>query len=277
MQVHMRLLETDPGFRARQAALEQAVIRRLLAAPPRWKVATIPTVVHVVYRTAAENISEAQVESQLAALNRDFRKKNSDRTAVPAVWGGLVADVGVRFRLARITRTPTTRAAFGDDDSVKSSATGGADAWPRDTYLNVWVCALAGGLLGYAQFPAGPAATDGVVILHTGFGTSGTARPPFHRGRTTTHEIGHWLNLRHIWADTEGCSGSDFVEDTPNAAGPNFGKPAFPHVTCANGPHGDMFMNYMDYVDDDAMVMFTLGQVERMRATLEGPRKSLLG
>jgi hypothetical protein len=277
MQVHMRLLETDPGFRARQAALERAVMRRrMLAAPPRWTVVTIPTVVHVVHRTASENVSDAQVKSQLRTLNGDFRKKNPDRTKVPAVWAGLIADVGIQFKLVRITRTPTTRSAFGDDDSVKSSATGGADPWPSGRYLNIWVCALAGGLLGYAQFPAGPAATDGVVILNTGFGTTGTATPPFHLGRTTTHEIGHWLNLRHIWADTEDCSGSDFVPDTPNAAGPNYGKPVFPHVTCANGPHGDMFMNYMDYVDDDAMVMFTLGQVERMRVTIEGPRKSLL-
>jgi hypothetical protein len=276
MQAHMRLLETDPGFRARQAALERAVARRLGAAPPRWKVVTIPTVVHVVHRSAAENIPDAQVESQLAVLNRDFRKKNPDRARVPAMWAGLVADVGVQFKLARITRTRTTRSGFGTDDSVKSSATGGADAWPSDEYLNVWVCALTGGLLGYAQFPAGPPATDGVVILHTGFGTTGTARAPFDRGRTTTHEIGHWLNLRHIWADTEDCSGSDLVADTPNAAGPNYGKPVFPRVTCANGPNGDMFMNYMDYVDDEAMFMFTLGQVERMHATLEGPRKSLL-
>jgi hypothetical protein len=277
MQVHMRLLEADPGFRARQAALERAVTRRLLAAPPRWKPVTIATVVHVVHRTAADNVSDAQVRSQLAALNRDFQKKNPDRSKVPAPWAGLVADAGVRFTLARITRTETARPGFGDDDSVKSSATGGADPWPGDRYLNIWVCALEGGLLGYAQFPAGPAATDGVVILNTGFGTTGTARPPFHLGRTTTHEVGHWLNLRHIWADTEDCSGSDLVADTPNARGPNYGKPAFPHVTCANGPHGDMFMNYMDYVDDDAMFMFTRGQVERMHATLDGPRRALRG
>ena len=88
------------------------------------------------------------------------------------------------------------------------------------------------------------------------------------------HEIGHWLNLRHIWGDTEDCSGSDFVADTPNAAGPNYGKPSFPHVSCANGPSGDMFMNFMDYVDDAAMLLFTPEQVARMHATLQGPRRS---
>jgi len=276
MQVHFRLLETDPGFRARQMALEQATARRMAARVAKWKVAIIPTVVHVVYHTDAENISDAQVKSQIKVLNRDFRKKNPDRTKVPSVWSGLVADAGVKFKLAKITRTRTNRTAFGDDDSVKSSATGGVDPWPTGKYLNVWVCTLAGGLLGYAQFPGGPAATDGVVILNTGFGTTGTAAPPFHLGRTTTHEVGHWLNLRHIWGDTEDCSGSDFVADTPNAAGPNFGKPTFPHITCGNGPNGDMFMNYMDYVDDDTMFMFTTGQSERMHAAIQGPRNSFL-
>jgi hypothetical protein len=141
--------------------------------------------------------------------------------------------------------------------------------------LNIWVCTLGGGLLGYAQFPGGPLATDGVVILNTAFGTSGTATAPFNRGRSATHEIGHWLNLRHIWGDTEHCEGTDFVTDTPNAKQPNFGKPTFPHVSCSNGPNGDMFMNYMDYTDDDSMFMFTAGQVTRMSATLDGPRSSL--
>jgi hypothetical protein len=112
------------------------------------------------------------------------------------------------------------------------------------------------------------------VILHAAFGTTGTAAAPFGLGRTTTHEVGHWLNLRHIWGDTMGCGGGDRVADTPNAAGPNFGKPTFPHVTCNNGPNGDMFVNYMDYVDDAAMFMFTAGQAGRMNATLAGPRKS---
>jgi hypothetical protein len=137
------------------------------------------------------------------------------------------------------------------------------------------VCALGGGLLGYAQFPGGPKSTDGVVINYRAFGTMGTAQSPFNKGRTATHEVGHYFNLRHIWGDTEDCSGSDFVADTPNCAGPNFGKPAFPKVSCNNGPSGDMFMNYMDYVDDAAMFMFTPQQVARMRTALDGPRRSL--
>ncbi len=104
-----------------------------------------------------------------------------------------------------------------------------------------------------------PPETDGVVILNTAFGTTGSARAPFDMGRTAVHEVGHWIDLRHIWGDSNNCSGSDFVDDTPNAQMPNFGKPTFPHVSCSNDPNGDMFMNYMDYVDDDTMIMFTPG------------------
>jgi hypothetical protein len=115
-----------------------------------------------------------------------------------------------------------------------------------------------------------------VVVLHSAFGNTGTAAAPFDKGRTTTHEVGHWLNLRHIWGDDgNGCLGSDFVDDTPNQAGPNYGSPTFPNVSCDNGPDGDMFMNYMDYVDDAAMMMFSAGQVARIQATLDGPRSTI--
>jgi hypothetical protein len=113
------------------------------------------------------------------------------------------------------------------------------------------------------------------VINYRAFGTMGTAQSPFKKGRTATHEVGHYLNLRHIWGDTEDCSGSDLVADTPNSAGPNFGKPVFPKVSCSNGPSGDMFVNYMDYVDDAAMFMFTPQQVTRLRTALDGPRRTL--
>jgi hypothetical protein len=246
----------------------------------------IPVVVHVVYKTSAQNISDAQIQSQIAVLNDDFRHKNADVSTVPGPFVPFAADARIEFKLATtdpagnptngITRTSTATNAFSDDDAVKSSATGGANPWPSDKYLNIWACQLAGGLLGYAQFPGGPAATDGVVIRNTAFGTSGTAAAPFNLGRTATHEIGHWVNLRHIWGDDgTGCSGSDFVADTPNQGGPNYGAPSFPTVSCGNGPNGDMFMNFMDYVDDAAMVMFTSDQVTRMQATLDGLRSSI--
>ena len=286
MEVHQRLLEADPTFRLRQVDLERATARRMtLGEARRPGITTIPVVVHVVHNSASENISATQIKSQIAVLNKDYMAKNPDKSKVPSVWKGLVADGGIQFALAKkdpkgkpttgITRTKTKRTSFGTDDGVKSTARGGINAWPTRRYLNIWVCTLAGGLLGYAQFPGGPAKTDGAVILNTAFGTKGTATPPFNLGRTATHEIGHWLNLRHIWGDTEDCSGSDFVADTPNAEGPNYGKPKFPHVSCNNGPNGDMFMNYMDYVDDEAMFMYTTQQVARMTAALEGPRAAI--
>jgi hypothetical protein len=286
MSAHFRLLETDPGFRQRQASLENATARRmLLRTAYRTGVTTIPVVVHVVYRTASENISAAQIKRQIAILNKDFRATNADKSKVPPVWKGLVTDSRIKFVLASkdpkgkattgITRTKTTRTSFGTGDTVKSKATGGVDGWPSTKYLNIWVCTLAGGLLGYAQFPGGPAKTDGVVILNTAFGTGGTTKAPFNLGRTATHEVGHWLNLRHVWGDREDCGGTDYVADTPNASGPNYGKPSFPHISCNNGPNGDMFMNYMDYVDDAAMYMLTAQQVVRIHAALDGPRNAI--
>ena len=186
-----------------------------------------------------------------------------------------MTDSRLRFKLAKVVRKKTTRSSFSTDDGVKRASGGGVAPFEPKTHLNLWVCALADGVLGYAQFPGGPTATDGVVIDTHAFGTKGTAQAPFDLGRTATHEVGHYFNLRHIWGDTEDCSGSDFVADTPNAAGPNFGTPTFPSVTCSNGPNGDMFMNYMDYVDDAAMFLFTAQQVVRIRTALEESRPGL--
>jgi hypothetical protein len=284
-EVHYRLLE-NREYQTNRIRIELNVRRFTTeGAIGRAGTVTIPVVVHVVYGTAVQNISDAQIHSQIDVLNLDYRALNTDRTKVPSVWTGLVADANVQFALATtdptgnpttgITRTQTTASSFSTDDGVKSAATGGADPWPSDKYLNIWVCNLGGGLLGYAQFPGGPPPTDGVVILFTAFGTSGTATAPFDLGRTATHEIGHWLDLIHIWGDKLDCTGTDLVADTPTQQAPNYGKPTFPHVSCGNGPNGDMFMNYMDYVDDDSMVMFTQGQIVRVRATLDGPRNSI--
>ncbi|MBE2316158.1 zinc metalloprotease [Solirubrobacter sp. CPCC 204708] len=267
MVVHELLAETVPGYREARLEAEATTRRAVAEAIPRTTPITLQTVVHVVYNRDEENISDAQIESQLAVLNRDFRARNEDRTQVPDVWTSLVADPLIEFELIETTRTHTDERSFGADDSVKRVVK------PHPGRLNVWVCTLAGGLLGYAQFPGGPAKTDGVVVLNRAFGTTGTAAAPFDGGRTTVHEVGHWLGLRHIWGDRNDCTGDDFVADTPRAQQANTGRPTFPHITCDNGPHGDMFMNYMDYVDDAAMFMFTAGQVARMNATLEGPRK----
>jgi hypothetical protein len=289
MQVHEELVETVPSLRQTLARIDDSTRRSIetgLAQRTTRQLITIPVVVHVVYKRERQNITTAQIKSQIDVLNRDFRARNRDRSKVPAPWKGLVGDAGIEFALATrdpsgkatngITRTKTNRDFFpANGDPVKKASRGGVAAWRTARYLNIWVCELGDNLLGYAQFPGGPARTDGVVVTHWAFGTQGTARAPFNRGRTTTHEIGHWLNLRHIWGDIWDCSGTDRVADTPNQELPNHGKPKFPKISCNNGPHGEMFMNYMDYVDDAAMFMFTEGQVTRMNAALSGPRKKI--
>ncbi|HYK47258.1 MAG TPA: M43 family zinc metalloprotease [Parafilimonas sp.] len=293
-EVYQRMLQSDPTFAKNRKLIEQftenysknatANMTSAVNAP----VYTIPVVVHVVYNKAEQNISDAQVLSQIAVLNQDYEKLNADVSKVPSVWTNLVADCQIKFCLATIDpngnpttgirRVQTTKAQFIDNDAVKFTSKGGDDAWPAGSYLNLWVCKLGNFLLGYAQFPGGPANTDGVVIGYNAFGNNGAAKAPYDLGRTATHEIGHWLNLFHIWGDDGGgCSGSDKVKDTPDQGDRHFGCPRFPFLSCSNGPNGDMFMNYMDYTDDKCMFMFTNGQKTRMSATLAagGSRNSV--
>ena len=271
------LMAADPIFRANQASIEEFTTRFVSLNPnlQTRAVVTIPVVVHVVYKTTAENISDAQIQSQIDILNADFRKLNADVTKVPAAFQSLVADCEVQFCLAKTTPTgaattginrfKTSKNSFSTNDGVKKTSGGGVAPWNTTQYLNLWACTLSGGVLGYAQFPGGSTATDGVVILNTAFGN--TATGPYNKGRTATHEVGHWLNLRHIWGDDGGvCTGSDLVADTPNQGAENYGCPAATKASCSNG--GDMFMNYMDYTDDACMYMFSAGQKARMQATL---------
>ncbi|MEJ5962033.1 zinc metalloprotease [Pedobacter immunditicola] len=289
MEVFNRQAEIFPEYRRAQASIETD-INLLLEKSKSFRLnkpAVIQVVVHVIYNSEAENISDEQILSQIEVLNKDFRARNKDKNKVPEVWQDLVADAFIEFNLAKndpenkkangITRTETAITSFGTDNAVKDSAQGGKSPWPTDSYLNIWVCSLGESILGYAQFPGGPPETDGVVVDYRAFGTVGTATAPFNSGRTATHEIGHYLNLSHIFGDgrANSCSDSDYVEDTPNQLGPNYQSPTFPSISCDNGPHGDMFMNYMDYVDDNAMFMFTDGQAARMNATMHGPRASL--
>lgn len=259
-------------------------------------VITIPVVVHIVYNTAAQNITDAMVQSQINVLNADFRRTNADKTNTPAAFAGLGADFEIQFQLATrdpqgntttgITRTSTTKTFFeyGGSDSqgvfVKQSAQGGKDAWSPSSYLNMWVCnfgGASGNLLGYATFPTDAGTfKDGVVMGYKYFGVNPTLGGVFGYGRTATHEVGHWLNLRHIWGDAS-C-GNDLVTDTPTQQTSNGGCPAFPKTSCSNGANGDMFMNYMDYTNDQCMNIFTTGQKARARALfgIGGARISLL-
>ena len=250
---------------------------------------TIPVVVHVVYNTAQQNISDAQILSQIAVLNQDFAKLNADTNLIPAVWKSLGANTQIQFCLAQrdpsgnpttgITRTSTSVTAFNGsaDQRIFFTAQGGRDIWDRDRYLNIYTCNLGGGLLGYAQFPGGDPQTDGTVNLFSAFGTVGVVNPPYDKGRTVTHEVGHWMNLFHIWGDEPDCNQDDQVSDTPLQGPENAGCPTFPKTdACQPNSPGVMFMNYMDYSNDACMHMFTTGQSTRMNAALNGPRASLL-
>ena len=291
---HMQLEELlDPSRALKLQEIEEHA-KQYLANPERAVngVITIPVVVHVVYNTTAENVSDAQIQSQITVLNEDFRRLNADASNTPSLFASVAADAEIQFCLASvdpsgnptngITRTPTSVTAFSTNDNVKFNSSGGKNAWPAGSYLNLWVCDISGGILGYAQFPGGAAATDGVVIDYAYFGTIGTATAPFNLGRTATHEVGHWLNLRHIWGDGN-CSVDDFVSDTPTAGAPNYtGAPCtFPGPNSCNsgaGDQPDMFQNYMDYSDDGCMNLYTQGQKTRMRALFDtgGARASLL-
>jgi hypothetical protein len=226
----------------------------------------IPVVFNVLYRTAAENISDAQLQSQLNVLNADFNAANSDFNLVPALFSGIKANVGITFVLDKVVRKSTTKTSWGTRDTMKKSKQGGIDPTTPTTKLNFWVCTIGGGILGYAQFPGGAAATDGVVVDSKYVGvTSNTGTSyPYNLGRTATHEVGHWLNLRHIWGDT--TCGNDLVADTPTHNTANYGVPTYPHYSTCTGTPVEMTMNYMDYTDDRGMYMFTAGQKARIDA-----------
>jgi hypothetical protein len=236
-------------------------------------VITIPVVVHVLYNANA-NVTDEQIKSQIEALNRNFNKENEDFSKVPDVFASLAGVANIRFVLAKvdpngratngITRTKSSRELWSNDDKMKMPSYGGVAPWDSKSYLNIWVCNLVPGLLGYSSAPGSPADKDGVVIKYNIFGTAATGN--FNMGRTAVHEVGHWLNLKHLWGDKE-C-GSDEVDDTPQQRTYNQGTPTFPKMgmgCSASNPYGEMFMNFMDFTNDASMMMFTNGQVKRMR------------
>ncbi|WGD35616.1 M43 family zinc metalloprotease [Olleya sp. YS] len=232
-------------------------------------VVNIPVYVHVVYSNSQENVSDQKINAQISVLNNDFRASNNDVNQVPSEFAGLVADTEINFTLAGTFRHANSTSAWSTNDAVKA-------AYPPvtpSTHLNIWVCNISGGILGYAQFPGGPSATDGVVVLYSSL--PGGSAAPYNQGRTLTHEVGHYLNLRHIWGDGR-CKQDDFVADTPSSDGPNYGCPSYPTVNCRSN---DMTMNYMDYVNDDCMYMFSTGQKSRMRTIFQsgGSRAALVG
>lgn len=288
----------DPNYLARLHEAEDAFQREHNQSSNKKDdhIISIPVVVHVLYNNSKENISDEQIQSQIDALNLDFQHKNADSLKTSHAFYKFTSNTEIEFCLAStdpdgktttgITRTKTDSLKFFGVGSEKFSSLGGIDNWDPKKYLNIWVCHFDDDaeLLGYASFPTDLEdypEEDGVVIDYRAFGTIGTAGTDGFEdndgGRTATHEVGHWLYLEHIWGDDD-C-GDDRVSDTPPQEMDNGGCPTFPHNannSCGSNANGEMFMNYMDYVDDHCMVMFTKGQKARMRDAIESWRADLL-
>lgn len=288
-------ISQDPSRALRLAGMEETIARwcEHHHGESRGAVLTIPVVVHVLWNSEEQNISDEQVISQIDGLTEDFRLQNFDAPDENHPFWYESQDTYIEFCLAQqdpdgfetdgINRVWTPVEFWTEDqtDEMKFSEYGGVDNWDPTSYLNIWVIEPSPdmGLLGWATFPDELETSpelDGVVIRNNAFGFLGTVESPNDLGRTGTHEVGHWLSLRHIWGD-ETC-GDDFVDDTPPAFEANYGCPEFPlnpNSKCGTDEYGEMFMNYMDYVDDACMNMFTTGQAVRMDGAIENYRFGL--
>lgn len=255
----------------------------------------IPVVFHIIHGGSeigeGVNLPETKIQEQIDLLNKDFRRLNDDADQTPEEFLSVATDTDIEFVLAK--RDPEGLPTNGivriigdseynpsQDFELKSLS-----FWPPEEYLNIYVTNLSGGNLGYAQFPfsnlEGIASelenyrsTDGVVLDYKWVGTNTSTGTFDSHGRTATHEIGHYLGLRHIWGDTPtSCTTDDFCEDTPAARNSTTGC-TLDKVSCGSN---DMIQNYMDYTDDECMNLFTICQRERMRAVLEfSPRRKTL-
>jgi Pregnancy-associated plasma protein-A/Secretion system C-terminal sorting domain len=245
----------------------------------------IPVVVHVVYNTSDQNISEAQIRSQIEVMNKEFRLQHADTNKIPSVFRSLAADSYIEFALATVTpkgyatngivRKKTDRYMYGMDDKIKFSSTGGDEAWDSDKYLNIWVGNLVSGVIGYSSVFGGPKEKDGIVVLYSAFGNTGKLSGTYTKGRTVIHELGHWMGLRHIWGDI--TCGNDGIDDTPTQKAATRGCPSGVLASCNNEATGAMYNNYMDLTNDECMNMFTIGQMQKMRASFasDGPHAAL--
>lgn len=279
-------LSSDPFNAERMKSLEDFIAEKkgsLTQNKGEKDLIIIPVVFHVLYHTADENIPDSRIHSQIEVLNQNFRRLMEDTVNTPERFRELAADCFIEFRLASsdpmrrvtdgIVRKYTPITIWDADDRMKSADQMGANGWDSKQYLNIWVCHLRRSL-GYASFPGGDPAKDGIVLSHSVIGKTGTGA--FGLGKVAVHEIGHWMGLRHIWGD-DYC-GNDWVDDTPTQAGFTSGCPGGIRLSCGSGAAGDMYMNYMDLTDDACLNIFTEGQSERMRSLFEpgGPRAGIL-
>lgn len=288
---------TSTFYTAEQAANKWLEENKAKITAKTKAVIKIPVVVHVVYKNAAQNVPDSNIYSQISVLNECFRKMNSNYGNTRNIFDSIGADVELEFCLADkdplgnattgIIRKSTPTSSQFDPlfgfDNVKKPSKGGDTLWPPSRYLNIWTCDMSlfsvEAVLGYAQFPGMAQQTDGVVIQYNYFGRY--AKPKF-LGRTTVHEVGHWLGMRHIWADDAPglsqpgtCDSTDFVYDTPNCKSQSAQDCDTVINSCSNeDPYWgtidppDMVENYMDYSKDSCMTMFTKGQKARMYSFL---------
>ncbi|QKX05622.1 zinc metalloprotease [Aquimarina sp. TRL1] len=262
------------------------------------EIITIPVVVHVVnYAPEPFEISDDKIKSQIKVLNQDFRMKNEDLSKTPDEFKPFIADIKIEFKLATtspegqptkgIIRTMGNVTGFDgkrdEGESIEDLALfftdkGGQDAWPNDQYLNIWIAYFRDidnqVVYAFSSAPGDDPRIDGIAIDPNAFGTLAPLQNGVHKGRTATHEIGHWLGLKHTYGTAFNCSSSDDVKDTPQQSRIYYGKPKHPQTSCGSN---DMFMNFMNHADDDVMHMFTKGQKEKMRAIFNpgSPRRAL--
>jgi len=283
-------LQNDPALRARFEAneLQSEKFSRDLTMGKVLADGTveIPVVFNVIYNTSTQNISDARIAEQIAVLNADYGATNTDINKIPAAFQPSAAgNVKISFKLVATNRKQYTKTGWRSDlEEMKKSSTGGIDATDPTKNLNIWVVNSIldensqPGTLGYAYYPESAGLWyDGLVIGYQYIGKTG-ATAPFNLGRTVTHEVGHYLNLPHLWGSSNtGCQ-TDYSNDTPVSPGPNYGTPTYPlNRVCGGVSRSQMFMNYMDYVDDKAMFMFSANQKTRMQAVVAaaGPSAGL--
>ncbi len=237
--------------------------------PPAPTSITIPVIVHVLWYSADQNISDDQVQSQIDVLNEDYSATNSDYNNYDAGYTRAKGDLDIKFCVVQIIHKQTQHKSFGGNNNMKYTKKGGSDAVDPMHALNIWVCDIGTKLLGFAYYPGAPLDISGVVCHTNAFGRGSQYNlfADYNLGRTMTHEVGHSLGLAHIWGDN--TCGDDFVDDTPLHNTANFGCPEQGHLSTCTGTPLEMWMNYMDYTDDRCMYFFTNGQGSRASFFLE--------